>query len=290
MRHSWALGVFFLVSLFHIDAHAKKKAGASKNDGLSNGLECVLRAPLEVKAGPGKKAKSSKLARESRVKITDLDSTVRLKSDQGTVYAARAALAKVCERAPSAAPPERISEPIATARPLEPEPQPQASDSPYAPPPAPRASEARPVTRETLQSSSNGDREEKHQKALTLRRAAWAMTIIGVIGVGTGVAFTALALVNDGAVAKRIDAYNAQTVRTQAEFDAIQASMKGVDLYRNVAIATGVIGVAALTTGIILFAVGENPAKYENGSTALRLTPTFMAGPNGASFGLVGQF
>ena len=53
----------------------------------------------------------------------------------------------------------------------------------------------------------------------------------------------------------------------------------------HIAIGAGAAGLALLTTGIILFAAGESPSKY-----ALKITPTFLVGGGGMSFGLAGRF
>jgi hypothetical protein len=59
-----------------------------------------------------------------------------------------------------------------------------------------------------------------------------------------------------------------------------------VRLFTTLAIVTGAVGVAALTTGIVLFAVDKAP----NDVATFKLAPTFAFSANTSHVGVVGQF
>jgi hypothetical protein len=93
--------------------------------------------------------------------------------------------------------------------------------------------------------------------AYQYRKPAIALTIVGALGVAGGAAM----LVTNQLMLKpfqdSVAAYNTATIRTQAQFDQLSAQKNTLDgLLIGTAVAFGV-GAAALTAGIVLFAIDK---------------------------------
>ena len=82
------------------------------------------------------------------------------------------------------------------------------------------------------------------------------------------------------------NAYNADATRPRAVFETFAPAAAQVQLFTTIAIISGAVGVAALTTGIILFAVDKTP----NDVASFKLAPSFFVSPSSTHLGLVGQF
>lgn len=283
---------------------------------LDAGVECELKGPVAATTQVGKKTKKVKLAKGARVSVLSVGPLVSMSSDQGIVSAKRALITKQCkpvEAAPAEeaddeeAPP--LAAPVATTNVASATPEEPASAPVTTPAEAPSEAASQPVSSDAPIAIDEGnvtpatvdpepaalapvvdeERVAKAKKARTMRALAITFTAVGAVGLATGGTFLTLALLGDAQLSRDIAAFNTQEVRTEAQRQALVDRQNGLQTYYTVGIIAGAVGAAALTTGIVLFAVGDKPSDYED-VASLRLMPTFAVGRESAYFGLSGSF
>lgn len=109
------------------------------------------------------------------------------------------------------------------------------------------------------------------------RTSAVTLTVVGSLGIAAGLGMLIANRVMLGGFQRSVAAYNQSQVRTQAAFDSLRAqeqTLGGLQIGTSAAIG---IGAAALTAGIVLFAIDGKPRRV-----------AFV--PQGAGGALVGTF
>jgi predicted anti-sigma-YlaC factor YlaD len=146
-------------------------------------------------------------------------------------------------------------------------------------PPAAAAVETPVAAPAPLTDSSHQDAPNPHAG---MRAAAWALTVVGIVGIGGGGALFAVGDIQAGDLAKRAKAYNAGPTYPLAEYNSINQGRSQVELYDILMYVSGGVGVAALVTGIGLFVASSD--------TSAKTDVRVQLVPNPFGMSLVGNF
>ena len=126
------------------------------------------------------------------------------------------------------------------------------------------------------------------ERARFTRRLAWAGIVTGGVAlVASGVLYAKGA--SDAAELRDdIDAYNASALRDSGTAAALADRDGTIGRLDTIAVISAGVGVAALATGIVLFATGDDPDRYEPRTSVV---PTVMFdGRGGGVFAVCGRF
>lgn len=300
-----------LLFLFAVEASAEKRTGrntprqkAAKTPAIAAALKvgtaCELKTPVPATIVVEKKRKKTKLAKAARITVTKMGPIVTVATTSGDAKVKKALLVKACLLAAPDATQEALAEqaplePVARletappAEPVRPEAQPasvQAEEPVVAAVTAAPSPEANAAAPPMAVESVTVKTQAPARKPGVMRSLAISFTVIGALGIAGGGTLLTLALINNGQLNRRINAYNADPLRPRATFETFAPAAAQVTLLTTIAIIAGAVGVAALTTGIVLFAVDKTP----NDVALLKLAPTFAFSSTASHFGLVGQF
>lgn len=120
------------------------------------------------------------------------------------------------------------------------------------------------------------------------RALAWTFLGVGVAGLGVGATFLALSVTSASQLRRDIVAYNDSELKTNAAYDRINQRKSQLGTYDTLALVLAGVGVASLTTSIILFATGDDPhaleAKVEVGGVSMTLQPSLGGAAVAGSF------
>jgi hypothetical protein len=280
---------------------AAKKKPAKGAAELTIGTECELKMPVSATTIVGKKRKKTKLAKAAHVTITQVGSLLGVSTASGEATVKKALLAKACHIV-TAEPQEAVlaeevpvepvrpseaalaAEPVRSEAIVQPVSQPVSQPTDAVVEQVLIAAEASPSAAAPPLATTRAD--VPVQKPRVMRGLAIALTTVGALGIAGGGTLLTLSLINNGQLNARINAYNADPLRPRATFETFAPAAAQVRLFTTLAIVTGAVGVAALTTGIVLFAVDKAP----NDVATFKLAPTFAFSANTSHVGVVGQF
>jgi TctA family transporter len=105
------------------------------------------------------------------------------------------------------------------------------------------------------------------QKAWLVRGLAIGFTVLGVASIGGGVAATLIGQSQERTLAADMNAYNAGSVREQAQYDTLRSRAGSLQTFDALSIAGFALGGVLTAVGVTLFIVGDAPGKYETQPT-----------------------
>ncbi len=264
---------------------AKKAKAASHT--LAVGDLCTLKKPL--KTTQFGKPQTLRGGITLKVASFEKDSAV-LTAGDGEYKAKRKLVVAACsitssDKGPGKNDPPLLLEsspPLAATEVAPPTPPLGAAPAPIATAPAPIAATPPPVEAPAPAPLVDSSRHDAPNPHAGMRAAAWALTVVGIVGVGGGAAFFALGDIQAGDLAKRAKAYNAGPTFPQAEYTSINQGRSQVQLYDILMYVSGGVGVAALATGIGLFVASSD--------TTAKTDVRVQLLPNLGGMSLVGNF
>ncbi len=129
---------------------------------------------------------------------------------------------------------------------------------------------------------------EYRERARFQRRLAWAGMITGGVALVAGGVLYAKGASDASDLARDIEAYNASGLRDSGTASALADRDASIGRLDTGALIAAGVGVAALTTGIVLFVTGDDPDQYE---PKTHITPNVtLDGKGGALFVFSGRF
>jgi len=126
-------------------------------------------------------------------------------------------------------------------------------------------------------------------KAGRTRALAWTFLAVGIAGIGAGATFFAVSATGAGQLRSEIQAYNENELRTNDGFDRINQRKAQLGTFDTLVLVAGGIGVASLTTAIVLLATGDNPRALDP-KTEVRAGVTLRIVPALNGLSLAGTF
>lgn len=125
------------------------------------------------------------------------------------------------------------------------------------------------------------------EQARFQRKLAWAGVITGGVGLVTSGVLFATGASKASDLKEDIAAYNATGLRDSATARALADRDASIGRLDTLTLVSAGIGVAALTTGIVLFLTGDDPDRYEAHTT---VTPSVAFDGRSSFFALSGTF
>lgn len=107
------------------------------------------------------------------------------------------------------------------------------------------------------------------QEARLTRGLAWGFSALGLASIGAGVAIMIVDTNDAKKLADEVSAYNAQETKPQDTHDALVTRKTTIDTLDKLSIAAMVFGAVSIGVGVTLFAVGNNPSKYDDAKTTV---------------------
>ncbi|MCC6806178.1 MAG: PEGA domain-containing protein [Deltaproteobacteria bacterium] len=105
-------------------------------------------------------------------------------------------------------------------------------------------------------------------QARLMRGLAWGFSVLGLCAVGAGVAIIVVDGNNERQLKQDMIDYNASAERSQTTRESLQAKQANIALLDGVAIGAMIFGAVSIGVGVTLFAVGDNPSKYDEAKTS----------------------
>ncbi len=104
---------------------------------------------------------------------------------------------------------------------------------------------------------------EYDSQAMKYRVTAWVTLGAAAALIGTGIGLTVAGRGQAATLNDQVDAYNAATIRTTAEFDLIKQRENDLVVLDSLSITTFLLGAAAATAGGLLWFMGPEPGRYD---------------------------
>ncbi len=97
----------------------------------------------------------------------------------------------------------------------------------------------------------------------TMRTLAWVSIAAGAAALGTGVSLLVVGSEQAKAYNEQVLTYNARTDRDSGQYNSLGQWEKEIAAIDSAVLPTLIFGVAGLTTGILLWILGDDPYRYE---------------------------